>query len=90
MNPNEQLFAKAKELYADEEVARHVCDHAIQLGTVNDILDGELFLPHPIDARKYVDRKLGRDNETPSERAAHKRIADLEARIAQLSSPKSN
>jgi len=83
-SPNELLFARCKELYGDDEVARHIADDAIAKDTVDKILSGELVLPHPIDAHKHVARKLGRDNETPSERAAHRRIAELEAKIAGL------
>lgn len=88
MDKNAALFERCQQLYGDDEVARHVADHAIELGTVDKIAEGSLVLPSPADARKYVDRKLGRDNETPSEREAHRKIAELESKIATLTGGK--
>jgi hypothetical protein len=79
-----ELYEECRKLYKDEELAQAVYEDAEAKEHSAKIEGQELQLPHPADARKWLDRKLGRDNETPSEREAHRKIADLEAKIAAM------
>lgn len=47
----------ANELYQDDTLAAAVCADAERLGTVKRIEKGELHLPHPIDAKRWLERK---------------------------------
>jgi len=85
---SEKLYEHAKAMYGDEEIAQHVYEDAEAKGHTEKILSGELQLPHPADARKWVDHKLGRDNETPSERDAQRKIRELETKLQQITGEK--
>lgn len=47
----------ASELYQDDTLAAAVVADAERLGTVKRIEKGELVLPHPTEARKWLERK---------------------------------
>jgi hypothetical protein len=81
---SDRMYQRALDLYGDEELAQAVYEDMEARATTPKVEAGELQLPHPADARKWLDRKMGRDNQTPSEREAHRRISELEARLAQL------
>lgn len=81
---SDKIYQKALDLYGDDELAKAVYEDMHARATTPKVESGELQLPHPADARKWLDKKMGRDNQTPSEREAHRRISELEARLAQL------
>lgn len=71
--------------YDDPEVASAVLAHAIELGTADRIVSGELTLPGNTDASHWHARKTGRVNETAIESAQRKRIDELEKKFKELS-----
>lgn len=63
-----KIAKMAAELYEDPDLANAVVDHAVELGTVDDIEAGRKVLPHPEDAERWhearqaeIDRRKGEE-----------------------------
>jgi hypothetical protein len=59
-------------------------DEINQLGNADKILSGELVLPSEQDATHWLNRKLGRGDETKEAADQRKRIDELELKFANL------
>lgn len=84
MGNSHDLLDRCHDLYGDEEVANWVYDHVKKVGTEDRIRSGELVLPHPIDARKGMEREKGVQEVKDESAAKDAQIADLSNRLAAL------
>lgn len=83
-----EVYEQIRQFYNDDELAQAVYEDLDGRGHSDKVATGELAIPNKTDARKWLDKKLGRDNETPSEREAHRKIQDLESKIEALTGGK--
>ena len=79
-----EVYEQVRQAYNDDELAQAVYEDLDGRGHADKVAAGELSIPSKVDARKWLDRKLGRDNETPSEREAHRKIKELETKLAEI------
>lgn len=58
-----------------DDVAHAVMDHAVQLGTVEDIERGVKSLPHPEDAQRWFDDRIAEEDRKRGEELRKKASA---------------
>lgn len=52
----EELRTRIFDRYGDDELATELADDAVRNGNTQRVLDGSLTLPHPRDARLWLER----------------------------------
>lgn len=84
MSKRQTLEEMADQLYDDPELSAAVVQDADRLKTRDKIITGQLTLPHPSDAREWLDRKQGKVPMTDREKAQEQVIRSQEERLSKL------
>ena len=75
------------ETYDDDEVKRAVADDVRENGTAERIERGELVLPHPDDARRWLDSKNAEEDRRRGEELRRQQARPNAARSEDVPPP---